>query len=60
MMNIWPTLVDLSKLSQLVSKPPGDDPASLASDFLIEGKLGAGKQTNGRIRFIERGEASSN
>ena len=60
MMDIWPTLVDLSKLSQLMSEPPGEDPASLASDFFIEGKLGAGKQTNGRVKVIDRGKAASN
>jgi hypothetical protein len=60
MMDIWPTFVDLSKLSQLMSEPPGKDQASLASDILLEGKLGAGKQTNGRIRVTDRGKASSN
>ena len=52
--------LDLAKLRHLVSKPPGEDQASLASDLFLEGKLGAGKQTNGRITFIDRGKASGN
>jgi hypothetical protein len=33
-------------------EPPSEEQACLAADLLLEGKLGAGKYTNGHARII--------
>jgi len=40
-----------------VPKPPSEEHTSLASDLLLEGKLGAGKHTNGNVRVNHRNKA---
>jgi hypothetical protein len=35
-----------------VPEPPSEEHARLASDLLLESKLGAGKHTNGQVRVI--------
>ena len=54
MMDVWPTLVDLSKFRHRVPESPGQNKTS--SHFFLEGKLGAGKYTNGHITIVDRGK----
>ena len=51
-MKVWLTLVDLSELGHPVSEAVGEDEASFASHLVVEGKLGARKQTNSYVRVI--------
>jgi hypothetical protein len=60
MMGVRPAFVDLSEPGQLVPEPPSEEHACLASDFLLESKLGAGKHTNGHARVIHRYKAPRN
>jgi hypothetical protein len=52
MMGVGPTFVDLSEPSNFMPEPPSEEQARLAADLLLEGKLGAGKHTNGHARVI--------
>jgi hypothetical protein len=41
-------------------KPPSEEYARLASDLLLEGKLGAWKHANGDARVVHRDKAACN
>jgi hypothetical protein len=60
MMDVCLALVDLLELRHCVPEPPGENHASFASRFLLEGKLGAGKQTNGHVTFVDRSKTPRN
>jgi hypothetical protein len=57
-MDVGPTLVDLLEFRHPVPESPGEDKASLESHLLLEGKLGAGEQTNGHITIIDRSKTT--
>jgi hypothetical protein len=48
----------MTKLRHLVPEPPGNDHTSLASHLFFEGKLGAGKQTDGDVAIVGRSKTS--
>jgi hypothetical protein len=60
MMGVRPAFVDLSEPSHLVPEPPSEEHARLASDLLLESKLGAGKHTNGHATVIHRRKSAGN
>jgi hypothetical protein len=51
-MKVWLTHVAMSELGHPVSEAVGEDEASFASHLVLEGKLGARKQTNSYVRVI--------
>jgi hypothetical protein len=55
-----PAFVNLPKLRHFVPEPPGKDHTSLASHLFLEGKLGAGKQTDGDVAIVGRSKTSRN
>jgi hypothetical protein len=57
-MDVRPIRVDLSKLRHSMPHPPGEEHTSLASYLLLEGQLGAGKQTNGHVTIVDRGKTT--
>jgi hypothetical protein len=60
MVDLCLTFVDLPKLRHVVPEPPGKEHTSFASHFFLEGKLGAGTQTDGYITIVGRGKTSRN
>ena len=51
-MTVESNFVDLLELCDPVSEAVGEDEASIASYLVVEGKLGARKQTNSYVRLI--------